>query len=221
MLTCASYSAFMIEPSQPRPLSALLNDLKTALHGGDVTVETLLESFHERGFGFFLLVLGLISTIPIPGLGLRTVLAVPMMLLTLQQAMGFHKIWMPASIKSKAIQGADLQKMIDHLLPWTHRLEKISRPRLGFMTQGIISRLVGACGFIMAACIFMPIILTNMVPGIGLTLMSAGVLMRDGIAVLIGMILGTVYSIGWFVAFFWLGARGLDLMVQSALSWLS
>lgn len=197
----------------PRALSELLLDLKASLSADNIPVSHILESFHERGFGFFLFVLGMPSAIPIPAMGMHTVISIPMLLLTLQQALGFHTIWMPEFIKRQTIKRDMLEKIIDHCLPWAEKLERISHPRMAWVTHGAFSNIIGILGFLMVACIAIPLPLTNTVPAIGIIFMSAGVLMRDGLAVLIGAVVGTVWSLAWFAAFVYLGVEGLNLIM--------
>lgn len=202
----------------PRSLSQLLIDLRESLTEETVRVGMILEAFHERGFGFFLFILGMPTAIPIPAMGLHSVISIPMLLLTLQQAFGCHTIWMPDIIKRQSLKTETVVKMIDHCIPWAQKLEKIAKPRLAFMTRGCCSHLIGVLGFIMVVCIAIPLPLTNTVPAIGIILMSAGVLVRDGLAVIIGAVVGTVWSLAWFIGFFYLGGKGIDMLKNAATS---
>lgn len=191
----------------PRSLSDLMIDLKTRFEGQDVSLSAILEAFHERGFGFFLLIMGLFCIIPVPTFGLKSLVCLPMAILTLQQALGRHTLWMPEIFKNKVVRKDIFAAFIEHGLKWTAKLETIAKPRMPSMTQGISSHLIGITGTFMIACIIVPLPFTNTVPAIGVILMSVGVLVRDGLAVLIGMILGTVYSAAWFGAFLYFGQK--------------
>ena len=206
---------------QPRSLTELLTDLKGSLIEENVRVSTILEGFHERGFGFFLFALSLPSAIPIPAMGMHTVVSIPMLLLTGQQAIGRHTVWMPDIILRQTVKRDLVKKILEHCIPWSLKLEKICRPRMGFMTQGIWSHIIGILGFLMVACIAVPLPLTNTVPAIGLIFMSAGVLVRDGLAVLIGAIVGTVWSLAWFIGFIYFGKEGLEWAWQHLTSFFS
>ncbi len=199
---------------EPRSLTELLTDLRDSLTDENVRVSAILEGFHERGFGFFLFALGLPSAIPIPAMGMHTVVSIPMLLLTGQQALGRHTVWMPEIIRKQTVKRDLLVKIINHCIPWSLKLEKICRPRMAFMTQGIWSHIIGVLGFLMVTCIAVPLPLTNTVPAIGIIFMSAGVLVRDGLAVLIGAAIGTIWSLAWFIGFIYLGKEGLDLIMN-------
>ncbi|MEC4678583.1 MAG: exopolysaccharide biosynthesis protein, partial [Nitrospirota bacterium] len=107
----------------PRTLSQLLQDLEAQLTTEKVSVSQLMETFHERGFGFFLFFLALPAALPLPGLGINMIIAFPMLLLTFQQIMGRQTIWLPEKIKRRSISSNVLKKMIKVAMPWMIRLE--------------------------------------------------------------------------------------------------
>lgn len=197
----------------PRPLSALLNDLKAHFAGkADISIDELLEAFHERGFGFFLFLISLPAAWPFPGLGLHQVAGVPLVLLMGQMMIGRHTLWLPRRIRASRFEWRHMDKLIDISLPWVHRAERISRPRLAFMTQRPAYNLVGLLGILMSICITVPFPFSNTLPALCLAAIAIGLLMRDGLAVLIGTVLGGLWSmlIIFLMAFF--GMEGIDMI---------
>lgn len=195
-----------------RTLSDLLNDIKEHLKTEKTSLGLLLEAFHERGFGFFLFLFALPAALPIPAFGINTIIALPLLLLTAQQALGHHTIWVPKKLKNKEINSQKVEGFIDAAQPWLKRLEIFTKPRLEFITQGIFSNLIGVAGFIMALAVSIPLPLTNTVPSFGIATMAIGVLMRDGLAVIAGMIIGALWIIllvGFIVIY---GPDGFILM---------
>lgn len=201
-----------MEMSTPRPLSALLADFKASLSGDKVAVDTVLEAFHERGFGIMLFLFSLPAAVPIPMPGINSVIAIPLILLTWQQMTGRHTVWMPEKIRAAAIERDLIDKTVDFSIPWVRRLEYIIRPRLARITQGRFSHAIGAAGLMMALCGAIPLPLVNTVPGIGITLMAVGVLMRDGLVVLAGMIGGLVWVAGILGAYIFFGMSALYMI---------
>lgn len=200
---------------EPRPLSQLLNDISLHFQSAkQVSVGELLKAFHERGFGFFLFLIALPAALPLPALGLNALIALPLLLLTGQQILGFHTIWLPESLKKKEISRENIEAFISKAQPWVKRAEYFIRPRLAFMTSGIVSHLIGLSGFVMALSVTLPIPLTNTVPSLGICLMAIGVLMRDGLAILAGMIVGIGWVVMLGVAFALFGMEGFDLVKE-------
>ncbi|MCI5060736.1 MAG: exopolysaccharide biosynthesis protein [Alphaproteobacteria bacterium] len=197
-----------------RSLSDLLKDLAEHVKntGDMLTLKDLIEAFHERGFGFFLFLFALPAALPLPGLGINAIIALPLLLLTAQQAIGRHSIWVPHKLAQKSLKSETINNFITSATPWVKRIEFFIGPRLGFVTQGIFSRLIGFLGFVMALAVSIPLPLTNTVPAFGIALMAIGVLMRDGLAVISGAIIG-IFWIGllsWAVITF--GPEGIDLI---------
>ncbi len=207
----------IMEMSTPRSLSALLEDIRAQLTAPQITVDHLLSLFHERGFGFFLFLIALPAALPLPALGLNTVIALPLLLLTAQQMLGRHTVWLPERLRRKTIPSAKLERVIDSCLPWVVRIEWLTRPRLGFITHGVFSHIIGAAGLLMALSITIPLPLTNTVPSLGIACMAIGVLMRDGLAVLAGMSIGLAWCAMLGAAFFLFGTEAITI-VRDAIS---
>ena len=79
---------------------------------------------------------------------------------------------------------------------------------LGFLTHGIFSYIIGLSGLAMALCVCVPIPGTNSIPSFGIAVMAVGVLMRDGLAVLAGMVIGLL----WICLLVFLGAEGISMI---------
>lgn len=204
----------------PRPISDVLIELKDRLPEEKVCTFDLLEALHERGFGFLLFIFALPAALPLPGLGINVIIALPLLFLTVQQAMGRHSIWIPEKIKYKSISSAKFGAMLDKSLPLVKKVEFFVRPRLGFITQGIFSVLIGIFGLIMTLSICIPLPLTNTVPAMGIALMAIGVIMRDGLAVIAGAVLGLAWVAMIFFVIIFFGMEGIDLVKETIKGWL-
>ncbi|MEM7620826.1 MAG: exopolysaccharide biosynthesis protein [Pseudomonadota bacterium] len=209
----------MTDSAPIRTLSQLLQDLKDSFSGDKVTVDHILVAFHERGFGFFLFVFALPMALPLPvPPGINILLASPLLLMTAQQAIGRQTIWLPESMKKRSFTTQKMSRIIDMATPWMKRLESIISPRLGFVTQGVFSNFIGILGFIMALSICIPLPLTNTVPSFGIALMAIGVLLRDGLAVIVGAIIGSAWVVMLVSVTIFLGAEGIDLIKSTVKS---
>lgn len=171
----------------------------------------IVEAFHERGFGMLLLILAAPMALPLPvPPGVNIVLASPLLFLTMQQAIGKHTPWLPQFILQKRVRLNLFQKTMLAILPWIKKIEKISRARLGFMTRGIFSYVIGISGLLMALSVCVPLPLTNSVPSFGICLMAIGVLMRDGLAVIAGMVIG----FSWIALLLIAGEAGIKYVLS-------
>ena len=204
-----------------RPLSSLLEDVKASMDGqSQVKLADLITAFHERGFGFFMFLFALPAALPLPAVGLGTILAMPLIFLTAQQAYGRHTIWLPDGITRRTLDAEQMRGIIETAMPWIEKLELLFRPRLGIITQKPFSFFAGIAGFIMAVAVLFPIPLTNTVPSMGIALMSIGILMRDGLAIIAGMVLGLLWVFLLVYAVSVFGPEGLDWIKETVKSYL-
>lgn len=85
-----------------------------------------------------------------------------------------------------------------NLLGVLKRVENLTRPRLSALTGPISEILMGVTCVFLALVMALPIPFGDMLPGIGLTFFALGVMQKDGIAVLIGM-LGSLATVGYLI----------------------
>ncbi len=217
----------MTDPLAPpddviRPLSRVLEDLKTALPDAEVvTMEHLLEALHERGFGVLLFILAFPMALPVPKPpGVTFLLGIPLLLLTAQQAIGRTTVWLPQSVRRRTITRARLESLIDKVLPWLKKAERFARPRIGWATRGMASRCAGLAGVIMSTAIFLPFPGFNTIPSMSLCLLALGDVMRDGLAVIVGSVLGVawIFFLAFLIAF--VGFEGVHLFKQEVAAFL-
>lgn len=205
-----------------RALSTLLTDFVDRMPDGMITMNNVLDAFHERGIAFLLILFAAPMALPVPvPPGINILLATPLLLLTAQQAYGAHKIWLPRKMKARTLEAAKLKSLFRNIIPWLIRIEKLIKPRLGWITQDGTSRFFGVLGFIMALSVCIPLPLTNTVPSFGIALMAIGFTMRDGLAVMIGAIIGMAWVtmlVGAFVVF---GPEAFDIIKEAIKSLLA
>ena len=100
------------------------------------------------------------------------------------------------------------------------KIEKLVKPRIGFMTQAGMSNIVGICAFIMALSVSIPLPLTNTVPSTRLALIGIGLMMRDGLAIIGGVLVGTIWVLLLFGVIIFVGIEGIELFKEFIKSFL-
>lgn len=176
-----------------RKLSTLLEDVKPLLTGEQTSLGDILKLFGDRGTAFILFLVALPAALPVPAIGLSIVIALPLLFLTFQQMVGKKIIWLPEELKEKEFKTESLVSVIDKAIPITQTIEIFLRPRLSFLTDTFSTCIIGMMGFIMSLSVLVPLPLTNTVPSMGIAFMAMGILMRDGLAVIFGALIG----LGW------------------------
>jgi hypothetical protein len=79
-------------------------------------------------------------------------------------------------------------------------VENLMKPRFGFMTTPLVERLLGVFLSLTAIVLMMPIPWGNALPAFGIAFISIGIIERDGLAIIAGIVLGILGAI--FVAAF-------------------
>ena len=170
--------------------SELLSEILKGKNQQDrITFSEINNFLHERGFGLLLLLFSFPMAIPMPyPPGFTTVLGIPLIFYALQMIMAKKDAWIPKWIGNKTIKVEHLQFAITKATRFFKFIETIVKPRLDFMTGKNGERVIGFFVMICAIAIALPIPLGNAVPSLGIFIMSIGLLNKDGLIVMIGMI---------------------------------
>jgi hypothetical protein len=73
-------------------------------------------------------------------------------------------------------------------VPWLARAERLLRPRFGVLTRQPAQYGLGLVCLLLSIVIFLPIPLGNMLPALAVCLIALGLLGRDGVCVLLGLL---------------------------------
>lgn len=165
------------------------------MQGERMTLGSLAEALKERAFGLMLLALALPCCLPFVYL-VPQIVALPMLVLTGQMASGRHVPWLPDALRARTVDIDAMRAITARGKRWFGWAERFARPRLLALSGPRASRLVGALLLVPSASILVPLPSTNTVPGIGVAIASIGLIERDGLMVLLGLVIG----IGWVLA---------------------
>ena len=180
-------------------ISDRLDLLVAEVPGDTVTLTWILGQLHERAFGLFLLILALPCCIPFL-YGIPQVVALPLMFVSLQILAGRRAPWLPARFGARTVTAEGLRSLAARAGPWLRRIEAVSRPRLSALTRAPSDQLVGGVLVLFSASILVPLPGTNTVPGLAVVIVSMGLLQRDGVLVLAGVLLGTAWIASLIIA---------------------
>ncbi len=197
------------EPSH-RATDVLIH-LAETLPGEMVTVGEIVDGLQHRAFGFLMLVLALPCCLPFL-YGVPQVVSVPMLFIAVQIALGRSKPWLPQAMRKRSFARAtflDMSRRAKRYLGWA---EALSQPRFSFLTRGVFERLFGVLMVVFCCSIAVPLPMTNTVPGFAVALMSIGFIERDGLMVIAGSVLGTLWVSFLLAIVIALFVFGIDLV---------
>lgn len=201
-----------------RSFISVLQAIDAGAGDDGVQVSGIVDRLDERAFGLLILLL----TLPclVPGLPGAQIIAIGVFLLALQVVIGRREPWLPgwfmrAHVKKSWISA--IAGFADKRLRWT---EQVARPRLSFLTTGLGERLAALIMALAAVTVMLPI--TNTIPSIALTLLSLGLIQRDGLFTLAGaaVALGWITLLSALVAGLFFGAGFAVTFVGEHAPWL-
>jgi hypothetical protein len=171
-------------------ISQVLSDL-CAGGEGSVTVREIVEAFGSRAFGALLFIFSAPNLLPLPP-GSSTVLGAPLVLLAPQVAIGVSAPWLPRKMGERRIKRSRLKSAFERLAPWLRRIEKASKPRLGFLFGPVGDRVIGLVCTALALVLILPIPFGNMLPAAAVSILSLSLALRDGVLALAGYALAGI-----------------------------
>jgi hypothetical protein len=193
------------------PASQLLRELVNKTKGEETVSFGMINAhLSERGFAILMILFAFPMAIPLPyPPGFTTVLGVPLLIFSIQMLMGMSKPLLPEWMSKRTIKVSHLAFAVDKTEKYFKFIEKKLKCRLPYLSSISGERLIGLMSLLCSISIALPILFGNAVPSAGICIMALGLLSKDGIVIIIGMIvsvIGLVVSAGVVYLFFW-GAK--------------
>lgn len=199
--------------SKQIPASQLLQELADSKRESKhISLGEINESLSERGFAILMILFSFPMAIPLPyPPGFTTLLGIPLLLFSIQMIIGMNKPSLPHWVANRKITTSHLMFAVDKSAKYFLKLEKLLKPRLPYFSSDIGERIIGVVSFLCAISIALPIMFGNAVPSAGIFIMSLGLLGKDGVVIISGIITSII---GLFIAFlvvclFFFGAKML------------
>jgi hypothetical protein len=156
---------------------------------GGLTISDALDLMGRAGFGFVMLILALPALIPIPG-PFGMVFGSALALCSLQFAIGLRSLWLPSILGRRKVSARAFASMHEHASPMIRRIEKIIRPdRLKAFAGRRMPFILALPVFCLAVAVALPIPFGNLAPVAAICVIAIGLIERDGLVVLIGLVL--------------------------------
>jgi len=173
--------------------SELLERVVTEHKDDTISVGALKNALHERGFGVLMAIASLPLCIPVPvPPGYTTLFAIPLFILSVQMIWGMESPWLPNWLTRRHIKRSKLALLVRKANPLLRKIEKLLKPRWEFAGSSTGEKAIGVFAFIFSVSIAVPLPLTNLPPGYGILIMSLGLLSKDGVTIIIGMVIGVL-----------------------------
>ena len=170
--------------AESQSLSALLHELAQG-EGESLPLDEVVDRFGDRAFGALLFAFAIPNLLPLPP-GSTTILGLPLLIIAPQLALGVPNLWLPRALGRRGVKRRDLARAFDKLIPRLAKVERMLKPRAGWVFGAVGDRLIGLVCTILALVLILPIPLGNVLPALTISALSLGLAQRDGLVALIG-----------------------------------
>ena len=178
--------------SRPRRLSEILTDIANDPGRERIAIADIRDAMGDRAFGAMMFVFAAPNTLPVNAPGVSVVLGIPLLFLSLQLMFGFAVPWLPQALVQATVTRPRFARVMNVVVPWMRRAEKLSKPRWPLLTVGLAERLIGLVCVVLSIVLILPVPFGNMGPGIAVCILAFALLERDGKATLTGLAVAAV-----------------------------
>ena len=176
-----------------KPLSGILEDLLR--EDESVTVGEITDRVARRGFGLFVIVLALPTLIPVLPPGTAATIGLLYMILGVQMLVGLDRPWLPRRARDYRLSNRAVGSLRTRGVPLLRRIERFSRPRAMMLDERWALRFVAVVVFVLGVVLFSPLPFLNTLPALAALILGIGLLNRDGVFLLVGLLLATLVVI--------------------------
>jgi hypothetical protein len=181
------------EPDGRLPLSVVLQTLARDAGRERIAVGDLLAALGDRAVAAMLFVFAVPNVLPVPP-GTSALLGAPLIVLAVQLALG-RRPWLPVVITRRSMTRSDFDVLVSKITPWLHRAERLLRPRAVRLAQPPMEQLVGLVCLLLAIVLILPVPLGNVLPAMAISVLALGILERDGLWVLAGLVVAALAAL--------------------------
>lgn len=154
-----------------------------------ISINDLIAAMDAGGFGIIMLIFSLPMIFPLPP-PFPSIFSIPPVIFSMQMMFGYRAPKLPKKFGDMSIKRAILASLVEKSVYYLKKAEKLLRPRLYFLSTGVSERVIGFFTFVFSISVLLPLPLSNFIPGVGILITSFGLVGKDGIMIIIGILIG-------------------------------
>ena len=156
-------------------------------------VQGILDIFHENGFALAMILFALPVAIPLPWPpGFTTIIGIPLFVLSIQMILGYSNVVLPKKFRDFQLKNSTLIMLATKSIPTLQFIELRLKPRWGFAKSVYCEQFIGIISLICSIAIAIPLPFTNSIPAWGIVIMTLGLLKRDGLVIIVGVLVAVI-----------------------------
>ena len=178
-----------------------IEDVVNSSSADKISIADLVNAMEAIGFGLILVIFAFAAIMPLPP-PIPNIFSIPIIIFAIQMILGYDSPKLPKKIGKIMINRSIIAKIVQKSSKYISKIEKILKPRFSFIVSKFFERILGLIIFILALAVVIPMPFTNFIPGIGIILISLGLLAKDGLFVIIGSAIGAMGVVISVLAFY-------------------
>lgn len=173
-----------------KPLSEVFQELADTVTE-PISLGEVEEALSERSFATILTFFALLNLLPLPpGTGIVT--GIPLVIISLQMAMGRETPWLPKFIRNHMVPPERFRNLSLKAVPYLQRLERLIKPRYWPFQKHRGERSLGMFTLILGMAVVLPMPLSNWFPALASAIIGVALSERDGVLMTIGVTVGVL-----------------------------
>ncbi len=178
--------------NQPKSITTkVIEDVVNQSSSDRIPIRDLVDAMQAIGFGLAMMIFAFGIIIPLPP-PFPSIIAFPLVIFSCQMMLGYSSPKLPKRFSNLSVKRSVVATLVKKSSPYIRKVEIILKPRLLFMTTHKSERIIGFFTMIFSSFIVMPMPLSNFIPGLGILIISFGLLQKDGLAVICGILIGVI-----------------------------
>lgn len=167
----------------------IIEDVVKSSSSDRVPIGDLVKAMETVGFGLAMMIFAFGTIIPLPP-PVPGIISIPLVIFSLQMILGYVSPKLPQKFSKMTVKRSILASLVQKSGPYIRKVERFLKPRWLFMTHPIAERVVGVFTLIFSTFVLLPMPLSNFIPGLGVLIISFGLLGKDGLVIIAGIIVG-------------------------------
>lgn len=171
--------------------TAAIEEIVNSSSSDKIPIRDVIDAMDSVGFGLILMIFAIGIIIPTPP-PFPSIISIPLVVFSFQMAMGYSSPKLPKKFFDVSLKRSVLAMLIQKSSLIIRKIERFLKPRFSFMNKSTSERVVGWFILLFSSFILMPLPLSNYIPGIGILVISFGLLAKDGLVTMIGIGIGII-----------------------------
>lgn len=166
-----------------------IEDVVKSSSSDRVAINDVINAMDGVGFGLVMMIFAFGIIIPTPP-PFPSIISVPLVVFSFQMFTGYSSPRLPKKFINLSVKRSVLAMLVQKSSSLIRKIERFLKPRYTFMTSPLAERITGFFILLFSSFIVLPMPLSNYIPGLGILIASFGMLSKDGLVVILGIIVG-------------------------------